>query len=60
MSFPFPISDRNVLDWVSVCFRGTFNDPHRHRRLHPNMVDNLDTDSMRKRTPSFEQGQRDT
>jgi len=32
----------------------------RHRRLHLDVVGDLDTGSMRKRTPYFEQGQRYT
>jgi hypothetical protein len=58
ISISFPISDHNILDWITVFFCGPSNNPHRYRRLHLDMVEHLDTDSMRQRTPYSEQGQR--
>jgi hypothetical protein len=44
--------------WIGLVYflGGACNSPHRHRSLHLDVVGDLDTDSMRKRAPYFEQG----
>jgi uncharacterized membrane protein len=41
--------------WIGLFyfFCGVSNNPHRHRRLHLNMVGNLDSSSMRKKDSLF-------
>jgi hypothetical protein len=58
MPVAFSLSGENILVWLSR--RRASNDTHRNWRVRFAMVDHLDTDEVRERSPRIEYSRADT